>query len=67
MAGVRARALERLRPELLVAVREHETPAMLRLSALFSGLGAGDAVKECYVQCAQVGAMYSPIALCIAL
>ena len=50
---LRGQLLDRLRPELLQAVREHDSAAMLRLSGLFAGLGSAGVVREVYVQCAQ--------------
>ena len=52
-AALREQLLERLRPELLQAVREHDAAAMVRLSALFGGLSAAGAARDVYVQCAQ--------------
>ena len=51
--GLRKQLLAKLRPELLQAVREHDSAAMLRLSGLFSGLGSAEAARDAYVQCAQ--------------
>ena len=51
--ALREQLLERLRPELLQAVREHDSAAMLRLSSHFGGLGSASAVRDAYVQCAQ--------------
>ena len=51
--ALRRRALERLEPELLEAIREHDSAGMLRLSTLFRGLGSAAAVRTTYVQCAQ--------------
>ena len=53
VATLRGKLLDRLRPDVLEAVREHDSAAMLRLSGLFAGLGASGAVREVYVQCAQ--------------
>lgn len=50
---LRAQVLDKLKPALLRAVREHDAAAMPRLSALFAELGASAQVRETYVQCAQ--------------
>ena len=51
--AIKAKVLDKLKPELLQAVRDHDTSAMKRLASLFADLGAGDTVRDTYVQCAQ--------------
>ena len=50
---LQAQVLDRLQPELLQAVREHDNVAVHRLRGLFVGLQSAAAVRECYVQCQQ--------------
>lgn len=52
-AALRSQILDRLKPELLRAVREHDAGAMPRLSSLYADLGAAEQVRDAYVQCAQ--------------
>ena len=51
--AIKAQVLDKLKPELLQAVREHDVSAMQRLATVFAELGASDTVRDTYVQCAQ--------------
>jgi len=53
LKGLQAQVLDRLQPELLQAVREHDNVAVHRLRGLFLGLQSAATVRECYVQCQQ--------------